>query len=94
MASLMKSSRLAARLVSTARVMKRNYSDQMEFTLASGNQVFYANQNVKQVDVPSFSGSFGILPAHVPTLAILKPGVVTVYETEGERFSAVTFHSE
>jgi len=38
---------------------------------------------VKQVDVPSFSGSFGILPAHVPTLAVLKPGVVTVYENDG-----------
>lgn len=38
---------------------------------------------MKQVDVPSFSGSFGILPKHVPLLAVLKPGVVTVYENEG-----------
>ena len=36
-----------------------------------------------QVDVPSFSGSFGILPAHVASLAVLKPGVVTVYEDDG-----------
>merc|ERR1712142_404949 len=35
------------------------------------------------VDVPSFSGSFGILPNHVPALAVLKPGVVTVYEEDG-----------
>lgn len=33
--------------------------------------------------MPSFSGSFGILPKHVPTLAVLKPGVVSVYENEG-----------
>jgi F-type H+-transporting ATPase subunit delta len=33
--------------------------------------------------VPSFSGSFGILPNHVPSLAVLKPGVVTVFENEG-----------
>ena len=39
--------------------------------------------NCFQVDVPSFSGSFGILPNHVPTLAVLKPGVVTVYEEDG-----------
>jgi F-type H+-transporting ATPase subunit delta len=39
---------------------------------------------VKQVDVPSFSGSFGILPKHVPTLAVLKPGVVTVFEESGD----------
>lgn len=38
---------------------------------------------MKQVDVPSFSGSFGILPKHVPTLAVLKPGVVSVFENEG-----------
>lgn len=46
-------------------------------------QVFYNAANVKQVDVPSFSGAFGILPKHVPTLAVLKPGVVTVYEQDG-----------
>ena len=45
--------------------------------------MLYNNVSVKQVDVPSFSGSFGILPAHVPTLAVLKPGVVTVYENDG-----------
>ena len=39
--------------------------------------------NIKQIDVPSFSGSFGILPNHVPILAVLKPGVLTVFE-EGE----------
>ena len=46
-------------------------------------QVFYDNADVKQVDVPSFSGSFGILPKHVPTLAVLKPGIVTVFENDG-----------
>ncbi|XP_017876495.1 ATP synthase subunit delta, mitochondrial [Ceratina calcarata] len=58
-------------------------SDQMKFTFAGANQVFYDQSVVKQVDVPSFSGSFGILPKHVPTLAVLKPGVVTVYEEDG-----------
>jgi len=46
-------------------------------------QVYYNNANVRQVDVPSFSGAFGILPKHVPTLAVLKPGVVTVIEGDG-----------
>lgn len=46
-------------------------------------QVYYNNANVRQVDVPSFSGSFGILPSHVPTLAVLKPGVMTVFEDAG-----------
>lgn len=45
--------------------------------------MFYNSADVKQVDVPSFSGSFGILPNHVPSLAVLRPGVVTVYEQDG-----------
>ena len=48
------------------------------------SQVYYNNANVRQVDVPSFSGAFGILPNHVPTLAVLKPGVVTVVEQDGQ----------
>merc|ERR1719371_18331 len=55
----------------------------MSFTFAAPNAVYYNAQSVKQVDVPSFSGSFGILPAHVASLAVLKPGVVTVYEDDG-----------
>ena len=55
----------------------------MAFTLAAPNGVHYDAANVKQVDVPSFSGAFGILPKHVPSLAVLKPGVVTVYEQDG-----------
>jgi F-type H+-transporting ATPase subunit delta len=55
----------------------------MAFTFASPSAVFYKAASVKQVDVPSFSGSFGILPNHVPLLAVLRPGVVTVHEGEG-----------
>ncbi|XP_025920536.1 ATP synthase subunit delta, mitochondrial [Apteryx rowi] len=47
------------------------------------NQVFYNGANVKQVDVPTLTGSFGILASHVPTLQVLKPGVVTVYAEDG-----------
>ncbi|XP_066255313.1 ATP synthase subunit delta, mitochondrial [Euwallacea similis] len=72
---------LTRRTVSTTA--KRGYAEEMSFTFASGNQVFYDGKSIKQVDVPSFSGSFGILPKHVPTLAVLKPGVVSVYENEG-----------
>merc|ERR1711910_36967 len=57
---------------------------EMAFTFAAPNGVHYDSASVKQVDVPSLSGSFGILPNHVPALAVLKPGVVTVYEDEGD----------
>ncbi|XP_018333307.1 ATP synthase subunit delta, mitochondrial [Agrilus planipennis] len=81
MTALKPLSRLFSRQFS--KTLVRGYADEMSFTFAAGNQVFYDAQSVKQVDVPSFSGSFGILPKHVPTLAILKPGVVTVFENDG-----------
>ncbi|XP_019393819.1 PREDICTED: ATP synthase subunit delta, mitochondrial [Crocodylus porosus] len=56
---------------------------QMAFTFASPTQVFYNGANVKQVDVPTLTGSFGILAAHVPTLQVLRPGIVTVYAEDG-----------
>lgn len=55
----------------------------MPLTFASSNSVFYSGDPVRQIDVPSFSGSFGILPNHVPTMAALKPGVVAVTEADG-----------
>ena len=44
--------------------------------------MFYNNEVVKQVDVASTNGNFGILARHVPSIAVLKPGVVKVYEND------------
>ncbi|XP_030075347.1 ATP synthase F(1) complex subunit delta, mitochondrial [Microcaecilia unicolor] len=56
---------------------------QMSFTFASPTEVYYNGANVKQVDVPTLTGAFGILPAHVPTLQVLRPGIVTVFSEDG-----------
>uniref|UniRef100_A0A8C7D4U7 ATP synthase F(1) complex subunit delta, mitochondrial n=3 Tax=Oncorhynchus TaxID=8016 RepID=A0A8C7D4U7_ONCKI len=57
-------------------------SSQMSFTFVI--TVKYSNEaSVKQVDVPTLTGAFGILPAHVPTLQVLRPGVVTVFNDDG-----------
>ncbi|XP_006800460.1 ATP synthase subunit delta, mitochondrial [Neolamprologus brichardi] len=56
---------------------------QMSFTFASPTQVYFKEASVKQVDVPTLTGAFGILPAHVPTLQVLRPGVVTVFNEDG-----------
>ncbi|XP_068090090.1 ATP synthase subunit delta, mitochondrial [Hyperolius riggenbachi] len=55
----------------------------MSFTFASPSQVFYNEANVKQVDVPTTTGMFGILSNHVPTLQVLRPGLVTVTAEDG-----------
>lgn len=50
-------------------VQSRTYADvAMKLTLAGANKVFYDAAEVRQIDVPSYSGDFGILATHVPTL--------------------------
>ncbi|CAH8868513.1 unnamed protein product [Trichobilharzia szidati] len=56
---------------------------ELKLTFASSGQAFYNNVVVKQVDVPTLTGRFGVLPEHVPTVGCLKPGVVAVYENDG-----------
>ncbi|XP_021964314.1 ATP synthase subunit delta, mitochondrial [Folsomia candida] len=79
-------SRVGTRTSASLQVIRRGYAaatgNEMAFTFAAPYQVYYNKANIKQVDVPSFSGAFGILPNHVPTLAVLKPGVLSV--TEGD----------
>uniref|UniRef100_A0A1A9WTD7 ATP synthase F(1) complex subunit delta, mitochondrial n=1 Tax=Glossina brevipalpis TaxID=37001 RepID=A0A1A9WTD7_9MUSC len=68
----------------TRLMQARGYANEMKLTFAAANRTFYDNADVLQIDVPSFSGSFGILANHVPTLAALKPGVVQVIENDGK----------
>merc|ERR1712223_1596913 len=65
-------------------IVSRRAMSEMSFTFAAPNGVHYKDANVKQIDVPSFSGSFGILPNHVPALAVLAPGTITVFEESGD----------
>merc|ERR1712001_478105 len=67
-----------------ASMISSRAMSEMSFTFAAPNGVHYKDANVKQIDVPSFSGSFGILPNHVPALAVLAPGTFTVYEESGD----------
>lgn len=53
------------------------------FRLRALSQAFYKHVGVKQVDVPTNVGMAGILHNHVPTLGVLMPGVVKVYELDG-----------
>lgn len=56
----------------------------MVFTFASPAEVFYNQaKNIRQIDVPTMSGNMGILAHHVPILGVLKPGVVSVFEVDG-----------
>jgi len=57
----------------------------MAFTFASSAESFYDKASVKQIDLATFSGNIGILPEHVPMLAVLKPGLIEVIEDNDVR---------
>jgi len=55
----------------------------LSLTFGSPSKSFFNSENVTQVDVPSGSGNFSILPQHVPIIAVLRPGAMTVFK-DGE----------
>ncbi|CAH8641412.1 unnamed protein product [Heterobilharzia americana] len=71
------------RFVNQLRNVQTSTSTDLKLTFASSGQAFYNNTVVRQVDVPTITGRFGVLPNHVPTVGCLKPGVVAVTENDG-----------
>ena len=55
----------------------------MTFNFAMPDKTLYEGANVEMVIVPGVDGFFGITPGHVPTIAELKPGMVSVQEVAG-----------
>ncbi|KAI6651557.1 ATP synthase subunit delta, mitochondrial-like [Oopsacas minuta] len=72
--------RLQARSVSTSGY----HFNELPLTFSSPYESFYKKQNISQVDVSTLSGDMGILPDHVPVIAALSPGLVSVYEENGD----------
>jgi len=48
------------------------------FELVSPEKIAFSGE-VDQVDVPGAEGDFGVLAGHAPLIALLRPGVMTVY---------------
>jgi F-type H+-transporting ATPase subunit epsilon len=57
------------------------------FELVSPQNVAFTGE-VDQVDVPGSEGDFGVLAGHAPLIALLRPGVLTVY-ARGEQIRLV-----
>lgn len=56
--------------------------DSFQFELVSPEKLLISEE-VSHVVVPGVEGEFGVLAHHAPLLSTLKPGVVTVFKTEG-----------
>jgi F-type H+-transporting ATPase subunit epsilon len=48
------------------------------FELVSPDKVSFSGE-VDQVDVPGSEGDFGVLAGHAPLIALIRPGIMTVY---------------
>src|SRR5258707_2427092 len=48
------------------------------FELVSPDKISFSGE-VNQVDVPGSEGDFGVLVGHAPLIALLRPGLMTVY---------------
>jgi F-type H+-transporting ATPase subunit epsilon len=48
------------------------------FELVSPDKISFSGE-VDQVDVPGSEGDFGVLAGHAPLIALIRPGVLTVY---------------
>jgi len=59
------------------------------FELVSPDRISFSGE-VDQVDVPGSEGDFGVLAGHAPLIALLRPGLMTVY-TGGEQTRLVVF---
>lgn len=54
----------------------------LHFELVSPEKLVFSGE-VNQVDVPGAEGDFGVLAGHAPTVATLRPGIVTVHAPGG-----------
>jgi F-type H+-transporting ATPase subunit epsilon len=54
----------------------------LHFELVSPEKLVFSG-DVQQVDVPGAEGDFGVLENHAPTVATLRPGVLTVHAAGG-----------
>jgi len=57
------------------------------FELVSPQAIAFSG-DVDQVDVPGSEGDFGVLAGHAPLIALLRPGIMTVY-AGGEQIKLV-----
>ena len=57
------------------------------FELVSPQKIAFSGE-VDQVDVPGAEGDFGVLAGHAPLIALLRPGIMTVYAA-GEQIKLV-----
>ena len=65
-------------------------ADKSEFLLRiiTPDRIFYENP-VDMVEFNTTEGEIGVLPGHIPMTVIVKPGILHISESEGEKKAAL-----
>lgn len=58
--------------------------DKLKFNFFMPHNIEMKDEEVEMVLVPATAGDFGILPGHVPTVAQLRPGVMSVHKNNDQ----------
>jgi len=56
----------------------------LHFELVSPEKLLFSGE-VDQVDIPGAEGDFGVLADHAPTVATVRPGILTVHAGGGQQ---------
>ena len=62
--------------------------DTFQLRIITPERIFYECQ-AKMVEFNTTEGEIGVLPGHIPLTVILKPGIVSIYEPDGEKHAAL-----
>lgn len=62
--------------------------DSLLLRIITPDRVFYEN-DVKMVEFNTTEGEIGVLPGHIPLTVIIKPGILYITETEGDKVAAL-----
>lgn len=59
-----------------------------QLRIITPDRVFYEGE-VSMVEFNTTEGQIGVLPGHIPLTVIIQPGILHMYEQEGERQAAL-----
>ena len=59
-----------------------------QLRIITPDRVFYEGE-VEMVEMNTTEGQIGVLPGHIPLTVIIKPGILHIYEADGEKEAAL-----
>lgn len=68
---------------SGVRLADADSASALKLTFTLPSKTLYLSAPVEMVILPGSDGEFGVMPSHVPTITMLKPGVVSIQEEAG-----------